>query len=156
MILTVPISAEILTECLTTGYEIYGKRLRVTQGLPPGAKLVGCSMSGVEFGVHLIFDAPGEESAGGVLPIILNKDQELDELERLLAEAGALCSVDCVVIREEDGGETWLRIDDGDREDLAEELRYLELIGRLEKHPNNPGLVRILPDPQAELQEAAS
>lgn len=65
---------------------------------------------------------------------------ELARLEREIAEEGAIALLECELRHAEDD---WLDTTTYDEVDPVAELRYLELRGLLERHPERPELVRV-------------
>jgi hypothetical protein len=149
MILQVAVSRELIEQWFTTGHEMHGV-LRVTEGIPAGAQLRGARMDNFGERLWLLFETEGDRTL--CEPTIrAEANRELAELEERLAFENACISIEVASIRNTDG---WLEIAPKELANLADEIRYLELRGQLERHASDPALIKLPAD--AEIAEVTS
>jgi hypothetical protein len=78
--------------------------------------------------------------------------EEADKLAHEIATENALLIIDCTAAEQDMDGETWFDIDSlalhrKVREEMASELRYLELRGLVKHHPTLDNLIQLTEEP---------
>lgn len=97
------------------------------------------NLSGIEFVVDPPISYPEEG---------LSKPSELDKLGHSLAYESAVSVIECHSLTVLDGEDEWLDIS-GEEDKIAEDVRYLEMRGLLERHAVRPLHVRLIDESEA-------